>query len=181
MGPTSWRPPNADQSGWRGLAKWILPLLIASLLSPLPATACRVFGNGWGSKWDGPVWPAGAIISWSFMTPGVALGPSAPAGWSGVNTQGSGGAADIRVIIDSVHGAGAFDAAVQRAFDTWAATANLQFMQVADQRGEGDALQTRPGGIYLNDVEGLLLHESGRTLGIGHSAVTKASGRSTSR
>ncbi|MEZ5501656.1 MAG: matrixin family metalloprotease [Halioglobus sp.] len=206
-------------------------LLLVSLLAAQPAAACSVYGKGWGSKWDNPVWPNGATITWSFMTPGVGLGPAAPPAWSGVNTLGSGGPKDIRLIIDSTHGAGAFDAAVQRAFNTWAGAANLQFVHVADQGGnfgtvtqpdirigafsfgvgdysgaagfgppgddinypdplsgdiafnnlnnfnidpgsEGAPLQTGPGGIYLNDIEGLLLHEIGHTLGIGHSAVT---------
>ncbi|MEZ5571261.1 MAG: matrixin family metalloprotease [Halioglobus sp.] len=197
---------------------------------PPSSLACSVYGKGWGSKWDNPVWPDSAVITWSFMAPGVALGPAAPSAWSGTNTLGTGGATDLRVKIDSVHGAGAFDAAVQRAFNTWAATANVQFVKVADQGGnfgtvtypdirigafnfgagdfagaagfgppgndidfpdalagdvafnnlnnfnidpgsEGAPLQTGPNNLYLNDIEGLLLHELGHTLGIGHSAV----------
>lgn len=205
------------------------------LLSSLTAEvlACNVYGSGYGSKWDDPGWPSGATVTWSFMTPGVGLGPSAPAAWGGTNTLGSGATNDIRVMIDSVHGSGAFDAAVQRAFDTWAAAASLVFVQVPDQGGdfgnvtapdirigafsfgagdnagaagfgppgddqnfpdalagdiafndmnnfnvdpgnEGDALQTGPGGLYLNDIEGLLLHELGHTLGIGHTKVGDA-------
>ena len=40
-----------------------------------------------------------------------------------------------------------------------------------DPGNEGDPLQTGTGGLYLNDVEGLVLHEIGHTLGIGHSTV----------
>jgi len=211
---------------------WLVAALALFVLTP-SAHACTVYGKGWGSKWDDPVWPNSAIITWSFMTPGVALGPLGPPAWSGTNSLGSGAANDIRVIIDNVHGAGAFDAAVQRAFATWTAAANLQFTQVADQGGnfgtvtapdirigafsfgvgdpaggagfgppgndisfpdaiagdialndlnnfnidpgsEGDLLQTGTGGIYLNDIEGLLLHEIGHTLGVGHSRVTDA-------
>jgi len=202
------------------------------LLSP-PASACYVYGKGWGSKWDNPVWPNGATITWSYMTPGVGLGPSAPPAWSGTNSLGSGAANDIRVKIDAVHGAGAFNAAVQRAFNKWAAAANITFVNVADQGGdfgtvtapdirigafsfgagdysgaagfgppgddinfpdalsgdiafnslnnfnidpgvEGAPLQTGPGGLYLNDIEGLLIHEIGHTLGIGHSESASA-------
>jgi hypothetical protein len=192
-----------------------------------------LYGSGYGSKWDDPVWPSGATITWSFMTPGVGLGPQAPGSWSGSNTLGSGGPADIRAAIDAVYGAGAFDDAVRRAFETWAVAVNIQFIQVADQGGdfgtvtypdirigafsfgpgdfsggagfgppgddlhypdalsgdialndqnhfnidpgnEGDALQTGPGGLYLNDIEGLVLHEIGHTLGLGHSTVPAA-------
>ncbi len=213
-----------------------MQLMIAMLSCHMPVTetlACNVYGSGYGSKWDDPVWPSGATIYWSFMMPGVGLDPSVPVTWSGTNTLGSGGANDIRVIIDALHGNGAFDAAVQRAFATWAAAANLQFIQVPDQGGdfgtatypdirigafsfsagdlagaagfgppgddlnypdalsgdiafndmnafnidpgnEGDALQTGTGGQYVNDIEGLLLHELGHTLGIGHSTVSDA-------
>lgn len=214
-------------------ARWRAALLsLAGTLALLSAQAqaCSVYGKGWGSKWDNPVWPDSAVVTWSYMTPGVGLGPQAPAAWSGTNTLGSGGADDLRVIIDNAHGAGAFDAAVQRALDTWEGAANIQFVQVADQGGdfgtatapdirigafsfgagdpagaagfgppgddinfpdalagdiafnddnhfnidpgnEGDPLQTGPGGLYLNDIEGLVLHEVGHTLGIGHSKV----------
>ena len=67
----------------------------------VPLGSARTIGNGTDL----------AIITWSFMTPGVALGPLAPPAWSGTNSLGSGAANDIRVIIDNVHGAGAFDAA----------------------------------------------------------------------
>ena len=212
---------------------WSLTFLVTLALLAPPGQACSVYGQGWGSKWDDPVWPNSAIITWSFMTPGVGLGPLAPPAWSGTNTLGSGGASDLRVIIDATHGAGAFDAAVQRAFDTWSAAANIQFVKVADQGGdfatvtypdirigafsfgvgdnagaagfgppgndisfpdplsgdmafndlnnfnidpgsEGDPLVTGPGGSYLNDIEGLMLHEIGHTLGIGHSKLTDA-------
>ena len=95
---------------------WAAAILTAVLMLPPPALGCTVYGKGWGSKWDNPVWPNGATITWSYMTPGVGLGPSAPPSWSGTNSLGSGSPTDLRVKIDAVHGAGAFNAAVQRAF-----------------------------------------------------------------
>lgn len=204
------------------------------VLGTHPASACNVYGNGWGSKWDNPVWPNNAVVTWSFMTPGVGIDPSAPVNWTGTNSLGSGNPSlDIRVKIDALHGAGAFDAAVQRAFDTWTAATNVTFSQVPDQGGdfasvtypdirigafsfapgdlagaagfgppghddvfpdalagdlafndqnnfnidpgnEDDLLQTGAGGLYLNDIEGLVLHEIGHTLGIGHTDVIDA-------
>jgi Matrixin len=132
----------------------------------------------------------------------------------------------LRSSIDSAYGSGAFNAAVQRAFNTWTTAANLKFVQVADNgaafagttaidirigayafnggfeggvgygppgndlffpdplagdiafaannnfqiaSGAEGALLPRPGGAYSNDIEGLMLHELGHALGLGHS------------
>lgn len=221
---------SAFPSRARARISTALAVPLALMLASPVTFAYTTFGNGQGSKWDDPTWGTGATIYWSFMTPGVGLGASAPSGWSGTNSLGTGGPGDIRTIIDAANGAGAFDAALQRAFDTWSTAANLTFIQVADGGGdfgsstspdirigafhfgagdlagaagfgppgddlnfpdalagdlalndmnnfaidpgnEGDPLQTGPGGLYLNDIEGLLLHEIGHTLGLGHSDV----------
>ena len=42
-----------------------------------PALAGFVtFGQGWGSKWDDPVHPNPAVISWGFMPDGTSVDPA---------------------------------------------------------------------------------------------------------
>ena len=215
------------RTGWRGFVGSFLALTL-----PAPdVSAYDTFGDGYGSKWDAPQFGTGAVVTWSYVTPGVGLASNpAIAHLSGSNTLGGGDPAwDIRSKIDAQFGAGAFDAAVQRALNTWAAAAHLHFVQVADSGAnfagsttpdirigafhfpvgdfaggaawgppgddlhfpdalagdlalndrnrftiatgpEGSPLPT-DGGIYLNDVEGLILHEIGHALGLGHSDV----------
>src|SRR6185436_16613524 len=78
-------------------------------------------------------WNTGATITWSFMDPGVGPGSNPNLSFlSGNNQLGSGSGTDIRALIDTTNGVGAFDAAVARAFATWSAAANVKFQRVAD-------------------------------------------------
>lgn len=223
----------------RGVSKVLrtVSLCAAALLAALALPAADLgaydtIGDGYGSKWDSPAFGTGAVVTWSFVTPGAALSSHpAIAHLSGVNTLGSGDPEwDIRHKIDAQFGSGAFDAAVRRAFATWAAAADLKFVQVTDPgtafagatapdirigayhfpegdlaggaawgppgddlnfpdalagdlalndrnrftlapgAAEGSPLPT-DGGSYLNDVEGLVLHELGHALGLAHSDV----------
>jgi hypothetical protein len=213
------------------LGSALVGLLSTLALPALETSGYDTFGDGYGSKWDDPQFGTGAVVTWSFATTGVGLASNpAIAHLSGINTLGGGDPAwDIRYKIDAEFGAGAFDAAVRRALDTWAAAADLVFVEVADSGAsfagstapdirigafhfpEGDfaggAAWGPPGddlqfpdalagdlalndrnrftiasgpegsplptdeGIYLNDVEGLVLHEIGHALGLGHSDV----------
>jgi hypothetical protein len=95
------------------------------------ATADYVtYGNGWGSKWDDPVHGKPAVITWGFVTDGAAMAPTFPLAPEVTGTSNVGA---LRSSIDAQYGAGAFDAALGRAFDTWERVAGVTFVgPVAD-------------------------------------------------
>lgn len=91
------------------------------------------FGNGFGSKWGpDPNFGTGAAVTWGYMLDGTTADPNFemdPFAFPG--TTGLTGASNItqlRNSIDTVHGIGAFDDAIHRAFDTWADAANITFI-----------------------------------------------------
>lgn len=122
----AWPGARPARSRRRGpfLSTWVGALCLLGL-----ATGASAYTLLFG-KWDDPTQGTPAVVTWGFIAPGEGLGPSAPAAWSGTNTLGTGHPVDdLRARIDAVHGAGAFDAALERAFATWAAATNLSFVR----------------------------------------------------
>jgi hypothetical protein len=88
-----------------------------------PIWAYDTIGNGAGSKWgDDPYAGSGATVTWGYVPDGTTAHPST------VGVEGTSQLSQIQNLINSNHGAGAFEAAVERAFDTWSAVANITFM-----------------------------------------------------
>ena len=100
--------------------------IIVATFAANPAAAYLTFGQGFSSKWgDDPQFGTGAIVTWGYMLDGTEAHPSLPdyAGLDGTSQIGT-----LRSSIDGTYGGGAFDAAIQNAFDTWSAAANITFV-----------------------------------------------------
>jgi hypothetical protein len=122
----------------------VLGSLVAAGLAAGPARAGFVtFGNGFGSKWDDPVHGTPATVTWGFAADGTAIDPSL---FLATEVSGTSNVTALRGDYDTAYGAGAFDAALERAFDTWAAVADVTFVgPVAEGGGAiGAASATSP-------------------------------------
>ncbi len=106
---------------------------ISVLVLSQTASAFYSFGNGYGSKWGpDPNFGTGAVVTWGYMLDGTTADPTFEMDpWSFPGTTGVTGGSNItqlRNAIDNLHGSGAFDTAIQAAFDTWASVANITFI-----------------------------------------------------
>ncbi len=103
---------------------WVGIIVVAGTLSLTGAAlAYDTIGNGSGSKWgDDPYAGSGAIVTWGYVPDGTAADPSA------VGVEGTSLLSQIRNLINTNHGAGAFEAAIERAFDSWSSVANITFV-----------------------------------------------------
>lgn len=117
-------------------------LLAAAVLFFTTTGSARAYTLEFMDKWGlsyfqtfGPVsstpgGPAGATTTWNYITDGAGFSdaqttlPFAPGSSSSLGT--------IRAAMDAQYGAGAFEAAVNKAFAAWASIANVQFVQVPD-------------------------------------------------
>jgi hypothetical protein len=113
---------------------WVLVLAALVLCVAEPARAGYVtFGSGFGSKWDDPVHGNPAVVTWGFMTDGTGVDP---AYFIADEVVGGSDVTQLRADYDAAYGAGAFDAALQRALDTWELVAGISFVgPVADGGG----------------------------------------------
>lgn len=113
------RYPNLRVSGLG------LSLLLAAAIAPTPAVAGFItFGNGFGSKWDDPNHGTPATVTWGFMPDATVVDPGIAIA---AEIDGGSNITLLRSNYDGDFGAGAFDAAIQRAFDTWQAAAGITF------------------------------------------------------
>jgi len=87
-------------------------------------------GAKWGQSAD---LGTGAVVTWSFVGDGVGVDPVGyTAAQPDYGVDGGSAISTLRANIDTAYGSGAFDAAIQNAFDTWASVANIRFVQTPD-------------------------------------------------
>ncbi|HEU4428207.1 MAG TPA: matrixin family metalloprotease [Myxococcota bacterium] len=112
----------------------LLALMTALLLSaPAGADWVKFGSGGWGSKWDDPVHPNPAVVTWGWMDDGTTVDPSF---FIADEVVGGSDITQLRNSYDATYGAGAFDAAIQRALENWSKVAGITFVgPVADGGG----------------------------------------------
>lgn len=112
----------------RVLSRWpwhVISVIIA--LVPESLFAFDTIGNGFGSKWgDDPMSGSGAIVTWGYMLDGTTLDPMGFPFHDAI--EGTSNISALRASVDVNYGSGAFDAAIQNAFATWSAVANITFV-----------------------------------------------------
>lgn len=100
---------------------------MATLVFAAPLFGYDTIGNGFGSKWGAdPHAGNGAIVTWGYMLDGTELDPANFPFHSAIT--GTSNITALRNSVDVNYGAGAFDTAVQNAFNTWSAVANVKFV-----------------------------------------------------
>lgn len=99
---------------------------LAAFAATAPLRAYDTFSNGFGSKWGDPHVGTGAVITWGYMLDGTTLDPNNFA-FHDIIT-GTSNITALRTSVDVNYGAGAFDTAIQNAFNTWSAVANITFV-----------------------------------------------------
>jgi len=106
----------------RTFSNGLLAIFLA-VTSAGAACAYDTIGNGLASKWgDDPYPGSGAIVTWGYVPDGTAADPVAE------GVLGTSQLSQIRDLINTNHGAGAFEAAIENAFATWSAVANITFV-----------------------------------------------------
>jgi len=129
-------------TGWFAVA--------AAIAAAGPAAAFVHIGQGVASKWGDTQVGTGAVVTWAFVLDGTTIDPDFRIDPFGspddVGAVGGSNISQLRSLIDTNHGAGEFDAAVQRAFATWSAVADINFVQVVDT---GDPVAA-PGSVTPN-------------------------------
>lgn len=129
-----------------------------------PAAAFVSFGNGFGSKWGDPNFGAPGVVTWGYMLDTTTADPDFRMDpWGSPDSTGVVGTSritDLRARVDGEFGPGAFDGAIQRAFDTWSTVADIRFVGPVADSGAPFA---SPGAINPDIRIGAFVPEEGHS------------------
>lgn len=142
----------------RSIIRLLRCALAATLFSAAASTyAYDTFGNGNASKWgEDPYAGSGAIVTWGYVPDGTPADPTVD------DVVGTSNLSQIRNLINTNHGAGAFEAAITRAFATWSAVANINF--VGPITDDGDPLGAEGASTPQIRIAAYTINEA--TLGV---------------
>lgn len=107
------------------VSRAIAVALLFACATPALADWVKFGSGGWGSKWDDPVHPNPATVTWGFVPDGTSMHSNFPLTPEVVGTSNI---TQLRNQVDGVYGTDAFDAALQRAFATWHAVSGITFV-----------------------------------------------------
>lgn len=107
------------------VSRSVAALLLLACATPAHADWVKFGSGGWGSKWDDPVHPNPATVTWGFVPDGTTMHNNFPLK---PEVVGASNITQLRTQVDGVYGAGAFNAALQRAFATWHAVSGITFV-----------------------------------------------------
>src|SRR3954471_10489975 len=112
-------------NGTRSIYQPCFIVALTSVTIAAPMYAYDTIGNGFGSKWGAsPNAGTGAIVTWGFMLDGTTLDPTGAPFPDAIT--GTSNITALRNSVDVNYGAGAFNPAIQNAFNTWSAVANIK-------------------------------------------------------
>ena len=103
----------------------VVGLAVTFYLLATPALAYLTFGDlyfgGEYLKWGDPTFGTGATVHWGFMADGTD-------GTAIEGVMGTSHIGQLRTSLDNAYGAGQFNAAIERALQTWSRAANVNFI-----------------------------------------------------
>jgi len=119
----------------------LLAGLVVTGIAGAAAAGYLTIAAGAGSKWDNRKHGTPAVITWGFVPDGTTMAATFPLAPEVTGTSQLGA---LRSSLDATYGVGAFDAALQRALDTWELVAGVQFVGPVTDAGLPIGTATTP-------------------------------------
>ncbi|WP_442483109.1 matrixin family metalloprotease [Aeoliella sp. SH292] len=148
------------------MVRWVG--IVTALLLASNVIAFDHIGNGFASTWSAShEMNSSATVTWGFVPDETIV--ESTGRLSDIGATGGSNLSQLRMLIDNTHGAGAFDAAIRRAFATWSAVANIDFVEMIDPGTPMGIASTGTPNIRISAFVPLAGHwfEGAGAVGIG--------------